>query len=257
MRNLNAISTKQSWRYHIAIKIFIFYFTFHLVYSLFVCFLLFLSFLKKKKKKVKLSRAQALSETSSLNNLCVPVTKTTLLLACLPPRVFHRTMPCVCEYTYAHTLRSPPWIFDNPNWIPLLGARRRFSTVLALHRPWLSCKIVFSPFPESYEFVSPRSVENARRIKPRSFSRVRPFFQNFPPRYRPRTRGNANPPLKISKLRVENKREMASSVCFNVLLAISGGWSYLHRGQSNAGGVMFNGERGFYCWPEDTQRECD
>lgn len=177
-------------------------------------FLLFFSPKREKrseKKKVKLSRAQTLSETSSLNNLCVPVTKTTLLLACLPPRVFHRTMPCVCEYTYAHTLRSTPWIFDNPNWIPLLGARRRFSTVLALHRPWLSCKIVFSPSPESYEFV-PRSVGNARHTKPRSFSRARPFFRNFPPRYRPRTGENANPPLKISKLGTENKREIAGSV---------------------------------------------
>lgn len=156
----------------------------------------------------------------------------------------------IYEYTYEHTLRSPPWIFDNPNWIPLLGARR-FSTVLALHRPWLSCKIVFSLSSESYEFV-PRSVGNAWRAKTRSCSRVCPFFRNFPLRYRPRIRENANPPLKISKLRTENKREMVSSVCFIVLLAITGGWSYLHRGRSNAGGVMFNDERGFYCWLEDT-----
>lgn len=54
-------------------------------FTFYLCFLLFLKNKKIKnitRKKVKLSRAQALSETSSLNNLCVPVTKTTPLLVC-------------------------------------------------------------------------------------------------------------------------------------------------------------------------------
>lgn len=108
-----------------------------------------------RKKEVKLWVAhKPFRKQALLNNLCVSVTKTTLLLACLPPRVSFIGQCHAYVNTHTHTHSDhpppppPPWIFDNPNWIPLLGARRRFSTVLTFHRPWLSCKIVFSPSPE-------------------------------------------------------------------------------------------------------------
>lgn len=127
--------------------------------------------------EVKLSRA--LSEPSSLNNLRVPAVKTTLLLtrrrSCIPgsPHVF-RTNAARMQI-HARTLPASPWIFDNPNWIPLLGTRRRFSTVLALHRSRLSCKIVF---PRKLRIRLPssalrRSVGNAWRT---NLSLVRLFF---------------------------------------------------------------------------------
>lgn len=120
--------------------------------------------------------------------------------------------------TRAHVLRVPPWIFDNPNWIPQLGARRWFSTVLALHRPRLSCKIV-SPRPrsESYEFANlpiPRFVGNSRRpTSHANLSLVR--FYEISRSDIGLKRGKmriVTPSLKISKLRAENKRRMVCGV---------------------------------------------
>lgn len=169
-------------------------------------------------------RAKALSETSSLNNLCVPVTKTTLV--CHRSRVsfigqchaYARTH--VYALIHIHTHFAHPHEFSIiqigfPYWVRA-GGSRRFSLSIGrgfpakLFPPPQSTSL--SHTPESYEFV-PRSVENARRTKPPFFLLyIYPFFRNFSPQYRPRTRVNANPPLKISKLRGENKREMTGIV---------------------------------------------
>lgn len=144
-------------------------------------------------------------------------------------------MPRVCEHVHARTrMRTysgvPPWIFDNPNWIPQLGARRWFSTILALHRSRLSCKIV-SPRPRSesyaYEFAipsDPDSWETIGVLSSHAALSLARFYGISPIWYRPRTRANADGDAAFKDLETascEMKGEW--SVCFNALLAISTG----------------------------------
>jgi len=98
--------------------------------------------------------------------------------------------------TRTHVLRIPLWIFDNPNWIPQLGARRWFSTILALHRPQLSCKIVSPRSPRSKVTNSPSSASPIRGKQSAPNPTCRPFshsfLRNFPIWCRPKTRENAD-----------------------------------------------------------------
>jgi len=152
--------------------------------------------------------------------------------------------------THVHAC-VPPWIFDNPNWIPQLGARRWFSTILALHRPRLSCKIVSPhPRPKSCEFPIP-SVLNSWETIGAPTSHTALFLIRFYGNSRSSIgleRGKmriVTPPLKISKLWAENKRRMV--VCFNGYFdaVILPAW----RVQSNE--MMFNNKREFYCWTKN------
>lgn len=152
--------------------------------------------------------------------MCFPVTKTTLFTrlftTCLSPDNGARMRAHARTYTRAYS-GYPPWIFDNPNWIPQLGARRWFSMVLALHRPRLSCKIV-SPRPPHRKLRirrplhSPQFVGNDWHTTVTCGSFSRSFLQNFPIGLERRKMRIVTPLLKISELRSGNKRRMVGGV---------------------------------------------